>query len=123
MQNLLLLWMEMIVDKNYLKSMYILATANKVDLVITGHIREFEGKYEKIIPYNAAGVYCSSNFDKIIQKMIYTGIFCKHGIATYVWNKLFKKSILENILFKVPDEIVMGEDAVLHIHIYHYQIL
>ena len=43
------------VDKNYLKSMYILATANKVDLVITGHIREFEGKYEKIIPYNAAG--------------------------------------------------------------------
>ena len=101
------------VDKNYLKSMYILATANKVDLVITGHIREFEGKYEKIIPYNAAGVYCSSNFDKIIQKMIYTGIFCKHGITTYVWNKLFKKSILENILFKVPDEIVMGEDAAI----------
>ena len=45
--------------------------------------------------------------------MIYTGIFCKHGITTYVWNKLFKKSILENILFKVPDEIVMGEDAAI----------
>lgn len=101
------------VDKDFLQAMYHLMIINEVDLVITGHIREFEGKCETISPYNKAGVYVGESLDKIVEKMIYSGTFCRHGISTYVWNKLFRKSLLDNVLFEVPNEIVMGEDAAI----------
>lgn len=101
------------VDRDYLQVMHQLIIVNKVDLVITGHIREFEGKFEKILPYFKSGRYEGYTLDSIVESMIYSGKFCKHGISTYVWNKLFRKSLLETILHEVPNEIVMGEDAAI----------
>jgi len=101
------------VDRDYLQVMYQLIMTNKVDLVITGHIREFEGKFEKILPYFKSGIYQDDSLNTIVENMIYSGTFCKHGISTYVWNKLFRKSLLESILYEVPNEIIMGEDAAI----------
>jgi len=101
------------VNRDYLQVMYQLILGNNVDLVITGHIREFEGKFEKILPFFKSGRYEFESMDKVVENMIYSGTFCKHGISTYVWNKLFRKSLLESILYEVPSEIVMGEDAAI----------
>jgi glycosyltransferase involved in cell wall biosynthesis len=101
------------VDRDYLQVMHQLIITNKVDLVITGHIREFEGKFEKILPYFKSGIYQDDSLNTIVENMIYSGTFCKHGISTYVWNKLFRKSLLESFLYEVPNEIVMGEDAAI----------
>ena len=101
------------VDKFYLDTMFKLAVANDSDLVVTGHFREFDGKIETIKP-KMAGIYDENELkSSIIPNAIYNGDFCEHGMSTYVWNKLFKRELLNKILFDVPNEIVMGEDAAI----------
>ncbi|MCT4629963.1 glycosyltransferase family 2 protein [Winogradskyella sp.] len=101
------------VDHFYLDTLYKLAIANDADLVVTGHFREFDGKIETIKPNNT-GFYDEEKIkSKILPKAIYNGEFCEHGMSTYVWNKLFKKDLLEKVLFDVPNDIVMGEDAAI----------
>ena len=101
------------VDKFYLDTLFKLAEANDADLVSTGHFREFDGKIETIKPV-AAGIYNETEVkNSILPNAIYNGKFCKHGVSTYVWNKLFKRELLNNILFDVPNEIIMGEDAAI----------
>ena len=101
------------VDKFYLDTMFKLAVANDADLVVTGHFREFDGKIETIKP-KMAGIYDENELkSSIIPNAIYNGDFCEHGMSTYVWNKLFKRELLNKILFDVPNEIVMGEDAAI----------
>lgn len=101
------------VDKYYLDILYKLAEANGADLVVTGHFREFDGKIETIKP-KFTGVFDELEIQSsILPKVIYNGRFCEHEISTYVWNKLFKRKLLEEILFDVPNEIVMGEDAAI----------
>ncbi|MEM7487127.1 MAG: glycosyltransferase family 2 protein [Bacteroidota bacterium] len=101
------------VDKYYLDVLYKLAKACASDLVVTGHFREFNGKIETIKP-KSAGTYNAYEIESsILPKAIYTGDFCEHGISTYVWNKLFKKELLDQILYDVPNDIIMGEDAAI----------
>lgn len=101
------------VDKFYLDIMFKLADTNKADLVVTGHFREFDGKIETIKPKDV-GIYNEKELkSKILPNAIYNGEFCEHGISTYVWNKLFKKDLLDQILFNVPNDVVMGEDAAI----------
>ena len=81
--------------------------------MVTGHFREFDGKIETIKP-KMAGIYDENELkSSIIPNAIYNGDFCEHGMSTYVWNKLFKRELLNKILFDVPNEIVMGEDAAI----------
>jgi glycosyltransferase involved in cell wall biosynthesis len=101
------------VDGDFLLAMYRLMEINKVDLVVTGHIREFEGKTEKILPYLKIGKYYGKAFNDVLDIMLFNGVFCKHGISTYVWNKLFKRENLQVILFDISNEITMGEDAAI----------
>lgn len=101
------------VDKFYLDTLFKLAEANDSDLVVTGHFREFDGKIETIKP-KMAGIYDEDELkSSIIPNAIYNGNFCEHGMSTYVWNKLFKRELLNKILFDVPNEIIMGEDAAI----------
>ena len=101
------------VDKYYLDIMLKLARENSSDLVVTGHFREFDGKIETIKPATAATYDAQGIKNEILPNAIYNGRFCEHGISTYVWNKLFKRSLLTNILYDVPNEIIMGEDAAI----------
>ncbi|WP_438963688.1 glycosyltransferase family 2 protein [Winogradskyella sp.] len=101
------------VDKYYLDTLYKLAITNNVDLTVTGHFREFNGKIETIKPSNP-GVYDENQIkSSIIPKAIFNGEFCEHGMTTYVWNKLFKKELLKEVLFDVHNDILMGEDAAI----------
>ncbi|MET7030254.1 glycosyltransferase family 2 protein [Sediminicola luteus] len=101
------------VDEFYLDILFKLAEANDADLVVTGRFREFNGKIETVKP-QMAGIYNEKELKSLIlPNAIYNGEFCAHGISTYVWNKLFKRELLCKILFDVPDEIVMGEDAAI----------
>lgn len=101
------------VDKYYLDILYKMMEANSSDLVVTGHFREFDGKIETILP-KSTGVYVADEIQSsILPNAIYNGRFCEHGISTYVWNKLFKRTLLDKILYDVPNEIIMGEDAAI----------
>ncbi|NRB59200.1 MAG: glycosyltransferase family 2 protein [Winogradskyella sp.] len=101
------------VDPHFLSILYKLAKENDADLTVTGHFREFDGKIETIKPNNP-GVYNEEEIkSSIITKAIFNGEFCEHGMSTYVWNKLYKKDLLEKVLFNVHNDIVMGEDAAI----------
>lgn len=101
------------VDHFYLDTLYKIAIANDADLAVTGHFREFDGKIETIKPNNP-GFYDEAKIkSEILPNAIYNGEFCEHGMSTYVWNKLFKKDLLEKVLFDVPNDIIMGEDAAI----------
>ena len=101
------------VDKFYLDILFLLAEVNNSDLVVTGHFREFDGKIETVRPAYT-GVFEENEIkSSILPKVMYNGAFCEPEITTYVWSKLFKRELLNEILFEVPDEIVMGEDAAI----------
>jgi glycosyltransferase involved in cell wall biosynthesis len=101
------------VDKFYLDILFKLAEVNNSDLVMTGHFREFDGKIETVRPLYT-GVFEENEIkSSILPKAMYNGTFCEHEISTYVWSKLFKRELLNEILFEVPGEIVMGEDAAI----------
>lgn len=101
------------VDKFYLDILFKLAEVNDSDLVVTGHFREFDGKIETIRP-PYTGVFEEDEIkSSILPKAMYNGAFCEHEISTYVWSKLFKRELLNKVLFEVPEDIVMGEDAAI----------
>ena len=93
--------------------MYRIVELHQVDLVISGHIRAFEGRNEKITPIYKQGVYASGDLTELLNNMLNTSTFFQHGVSTYVWNKLFRRSILNKVLLLVPNEITMGEDAAI----------
>nr|WP_299172529.1 glycosyltransferase family 2 protein [uncultured Allomuricauda sp.] len=101
------------VDRYYLDVLFKLAEANSSDLVVTGHFREFDGKIETIKPHYTGTFIEDQIHYSILPKVIYNGRFCEHEISTYVWNKLFKKDLLMEVLFDVPNQIIMGEDAAI----------
>jgi len=101
------------VDKYYLDVLFKMADSNSSDLVVTGHFREFDGKIETIKPKLPGTFGTKEILHEILPKAIYNGNFCEHGVSTYVWNKLFKKSVLKEVLFDVPNDIIMGEDAAI----------
>lgn len=101
------------VDVDFLASMYRIVELHHVDLVISGHIRAFEGRNEKITPFFKQGVYARDDLNDLLGKMLNTSTFFQHGVSTYVWNKLFRRELLTEILFQIPNEITMGEDAAI----------
>ena len=100
-------------DVDFLASMVRIAILQKVDLIISGHIRNFEGRNEKIVPFHLPGIYEGVDLDDVLRTMLNTGIFFQHGVSTYVWNKLYKRDLLRPVLNGVPNEITMGEDAAI----------
>jgi glycosyltransferase involved in cell wall biosynthesis len=101
------------VDIDFLASMYRIVELHSVDFVISGFIRAFEGRNEKMTPLYKQGIYEGNDLTELLNNMLNTSTFFQHGISTYVWNKLFKREILEKILFQVPNDITMGEDAAI----------
>ncbi len=101
------------VDKYYLDILYKMMEANASDLVVTGHFREFDGKIETKTPKTTGDYLLRDIRSSILPNAIYNGRFCEHGISTYVWNKLFKRTLLTKVLYDVPNEIIMGEDAAI----------
>lgn len=60
----------------------------------------------------APGFYDKSRLEQEIYPcMIYSGTFFKYGISPSLCNKLFRRSLLQSHLMHVPDNIVVGEDA------------
>lgn len=49
--------------------------------------------------------------ETVYPNMIYFGTFFEFGIAPNLWNKLFCRSLLESFLFRIPHDIVVGEDG------------
>ena len=85
-----------------------------VDIVIAGYYREFVGNLEVITPNFSQGVYKKEEYAySLYPELISSQTFFKHGISTFSWGKLFRKSLIDNFQFAVPNQITIGEDTVV----------
>lgn len=107
------------------------------DLISSGTIRDFEDSHRKAIIYDnyPEGVY--RNLDSsVYPTMLYHSKYRNFGIYCNLWNKLFKKDLLDRVYKDINDEIFYGEDVVtcypycllaesiyvVHKAFYHYNI-
>lgn len=59
-----------------------------------------------------SGFYDKNRLEKeVYPSMIYSGTYYKYGISPNLWNKLFRRELLRDHLFHVPDDVIVGEDA------------
>ena len=81
------------------------------DSVVAGFSRELFGKTVRITNAATCGVYEEKKLETFYSSMIACGKFFRHGITTYLWNKLFKKEIIKESQLSVDEHITIGEDG------------
>lgn len=91
-----------------------LAEAHDADMVIGDYKREFLGKFEILRNLICTGVYNRNRIEQeIFPTMISHGPFFNHGLKTYSWGKLYKRSLILNLQNEVPNEVFFPEDSAL----------
>lgn len=102
------------IDNKYIEEIHCEAQQYCVDAVLPSHIREFLGNQKIISNKIEPGVYDNNKLKELVlPRMISFNHFFSHGITSYSWGKLFLRIHLLEFQMKVPDDIVMGEDAAL----------
>lgn len=67
----------------------------EVEIVESGVIDSFAYAEKKRVPYLREGCYKGKDFiENVESKLLYAGVFFEHGVAPYLWSKLFVKDIL-----------------------------
>lgn len=91
-----------------------LASTHDADIVVGDYQREFLGNFQTVRNTIAPGVYDRSRIEKdILPTMISQAPFFGHGLRTYSWGKLYKRSIIVDLQNQVPDQVMVAEDAAL----------
>lgn len=90
-----------------------IAVKHDADIVAAGHKEELGGKVVEILTNKVPeGIYKGQDLiDKVYSKMLYNGKFSNFGIFSYVWSKIFKRSVIYNSQMSVDNRIIMAEDA------------
>jgi glycosyltransferase involved in cell wall biosynthesis len=112
------------------------AIASNSDVVLAGFFREFIGSNISVLPKLPEGNFDKLAIDKYILPLLILNLKdFSHEVTTYSWGKLFRRSIYNEIQMSVPDEITIGEDAVvtypmlcssemvsvIHVNVYFYR--
>jgi glycosyltransferase involved in cell wall biosynthesis len=83
------------------------------DVVASGHKEELGGRVVEVLRNTVAcGVYRGAQLvNDIYASMLYSGKFSQFGIFTYVWDKLFRRSVLLDNQMRIDERVFIGEDA------------
>lgn len=86
--------------------------STRADIIICNYISATpHGEIVCRTPFSA-GLYDKIRLQtEVYPYMIYSGTFFKYGICPNLWNKAFRRELLQSHLFHVPNDIVVGEDA------------
>lgn len=99
------------IGPGFYESLYSLIKACDADMIAAGHTRDLFDKSEHFINSIPSGLYENEKLSELQKTMISFGHFYRPGITTYVWNKLFKRSVLIEHQMNVDERITIGEDA------------
>lgn len=82
------------------------------DIVLCNYIAAMPDREQVCTAPFASGFYDKSRLtEEVYPSMIYSGTFYKYGISPNLWNKIFRRELLREHLFHVPDDVIVGEDA------------
>ena len=98
------------IDRDMYSTLYREAQRTDADIIITGTVVENNGRQEILTNPAEAGLYTGEKLKQLHQTMLYAGTFYQPGIYPVVWNKWFKREILQKNLYALDDAISLGED-------------
>ena len=99
------------VGPGFFHSLYNAINESNADIAIAGFSRDLFSSTKNILNAIPSGVYEGEALDAIKKRMIADGAFYRHGITTYLWNKLFKREVIEQYQMEMDERITIGEDA------------
>lgn len=99
------------VGPGFYHSLYSSIKESDADIAIAGFSRDLFSSTKNILNAIPSGVYEGEALDAIKKQMIADGVFYRHGITTYLWNKLFKREVIEQYQMEMDIRITIGEDA------------
>lgn len=99
------------IGPEFIENLYDAISSQNADIVCAGFTRELFSKSAVFSDYVGIGTFEGAELKKIWSRMISAGTYYRPGITTYVWNKLFKRSVLLTHQSEVDDRISIGEDA------------
>lgn len=99
------------VGLGFYHSLYNAINESGADIAIAGFSRDLFSSTKNICNSIPSGVYEGESLDDIKGRMISDGDFYRHGITTYLWNKLFKREVIIQSQLDMDDRITIGEDA------------
>ena len=99
------------VGPGFYHSLYSSIKESDADIAIAGFSRDLFSSTKNILNAIPSGVYEGEALDSIKKQMIADGAFYRHGITTYLWNKLFKREVIEQYQMAMDERITIGEDA------------
>ena len=81
------------------------------DMVCAGQTRVIFDRKAELLNTIPVGVYEGEALKDLQKEMMSSGTFYRPGITTYVWNKLFRREVVEEVQMQVDEAISIGEDA------------
>jgi glycosyltransferase involved in cell wall biosynthesis len=88
------------------------AAETNADILLCNYIAAMPDSEKKSSCSFAPGLYDRQRLlTEVYPYMIYSGTFFVYGIVPNVWNKIFRRSLLEKHLMRVPRSVVAGEDG------------
>lgn len=99
------------VGPGFYHSLYSSIKESDADIAIAGFSRDLFSSTKNILNAIPSGIYEGKALELVKKKMIADGVFYRHGITTYLWNKLFKREIIEQYQMEMDERITIGEDA------------
>ncbi len=99
------------VGPGFYHSLYSSIKESDADIAIAGFSRDLFSSTKNILNSITSGVYEGDALNEIKKQMIADGAFYRHGITTYLWNKLFKREVIEQYQMAMDERITIGEDA------------
>lgn len=99
------------IGPGFYQSLYSSIAESHADVAIAGFSRDLFSKCQTMLNAVPSGIYEGETLKTVYGTMISDGPFYRHGITTYVWNKLFKRDRLLPRQLAVDERITIGEDA------------
>lgn len=90
------------------------AVKENADIVQCNYRSVRNGIFKDEVPLFREGIYDRKALElEIFPRMIYAGGYYRFGIAPNMWNKIFKRKLVEKILPGIDKKIRSGEDGLL----------
>ncbi len=99
------------IGPGFVESLYTAIATSDADIACAGFTRDLFSKSASFLNAIPSGIYEGEKLKSLWKNMISTGPYYRHGISTYVWNKLFKRNVLCEAQYSVDDRISIGEDG------------
>lgn len=99
------------IGPGFIDGLYTAARTSSADMVCAGFTRDLFSRSASFINTLSSGIYEGERLKELWKNMASMSPYYRPGISTYVWNKLFKRSILLDPQSRMDNRISIGEDG------------